>query len=121
MLSRILFTVGAKGGSGKSTAARFIVTYLREHGIDPLLMELDDENPTLFRFFPEALCVPITRKSSHDVLIEKALDGEHTIILADLKAGTGLEVLDWFEDVPFKGARTPRGPLCLPGFDHQFA
>ena len=38
MTSTILFTAGAKGGSGKSTAARFVITYLREHGEDPLLL-----------------------------------------------------------------------------------
>ncbi len=26
----ILFTAGAKGGTGKSTAARFLITWLRE-------------------------------------------------------------------------------------------
>ena len=36
MNSTILFTAGAKGGSGKTTAARFLVTYLREQGADPL-------------------------------------------------------------------------------------
>ena len=53
MNSTILFTAGAKGGSGKTTAARFLVTYLREQGADPLLMDLDDENRTLSRFFPK--------------------------------------------------------------------
>jgi hypothetical protein len=32
MPSKLLFTAGAKGGKGKSTAARFLATYLREHG-----------------------------------------------------------------------------------------
>ena len=31
-MSTIIFTAGAKGGTGKSTAARFLVTYLREEG-----------------------------------------------------------------------------------------
>ena len=105
MNSTIVFTAGAKGGSGKSTAARFLVTYLREQGADPLLMDLDDENKTLSRFFPEAVSVEIKKKSSHDVLIERALSGRHPLILADLKAGTGREVLEWFLDVPFEELR----------------
>ena len=36
-MSTILFTAGAKGGTGKSTAARFLITYLREHGFIVLL------------------------------------------------------------------------------------
>ena len=54
-MPNILFTAGAKGGTGKSTAARFLITYMRKHGADPLLVDLDDENRTLSRFFPEAL------------------------------------------------------------------
>jgi hypothetical protein len=100
-MSNILFTAGAKGGTGKSTAARFLITYLREHGSNPLLLDLDDENRTLSRFFPEAVQIEIKKKSSHDVLIEKALNGE-PLIIADLKAGTGREVLDWWLDVPFE-------------------
>jgi len=105
MSSTILFTAGAKGGSGKSTAARFLVTYLREHGADPFLMDLDDENRTFSRFFPEARSVPIKKKSSHDVLVHNALSGNYPLILADLKAGTGREVLEWFLDVPFEELR----------------
>src|SRR6266516_949075 len=99
-MSTILFTAGAKGGTGKSTAARFLVTYLREHGADPLLLDLDDENRTLSRFFPEALQAEIKKRSSHDILVERALSGD-SLIIADLKAGTGREVLDWWLDVPF--------------------
>ncbi len=99
-MATILFTAGAKGGTGKSTAARFLITYLREHGLDPLLLDMDDENRTLSRFFPEAIQVEIKKKSSHDVLVERALNGD-SLILADLKAGTGREVLDWWLDIPF--------------------
>jgi hypothetical protein len=101
MNSTILFTAGAKGGTGKSTGVRFLVTYLRERGADPLLMDLDDENKTLSRFFPEAITVEIKKKSSHDVLVDTVLNDQHPLILADLKGGTGREVLDWFLDVPF--------------------
>ncbi len=99
-MATILFTAGAKGGTGKSTAVRFLITYLREHGYDPLLLDMDDENRTLSRFFPEAIQVAIKKKSSHDVLVERALNGD-SLILADLKAGTGREVLDWWLDIPF--------------------
>jgi hypothetical protein len=104
-MSNILFTVGAKGGTGKSTAVRFLITYLRQHGSNPLLLDLDDENRTLSRFFPEALQVEIKKGSSHDILVERALNG-NSLIIADLKAGTGREVLDWWLDVPFEELRS---------------
>lgn len=100
-MSNILFTAGAKGGTGKSTAIRFLISYLREHNVNPLLLDLDDENRTLSRFFPEAIRVEIKKRSSHDILVARALD-DHPLIVADLKAGTGREVLDWWLDVPFE-------------------
>jgi hypothetical protein len=106
-MSTIIFTAGAKGGTGKSTAARFLVTYLREHGADPLLLDLDDENRTLSRFFPEAQQVDIKKKSSHDIMVERALNRD-SLIIADLKAGSGREVLDWWLDVPFDELRSRR-------------
>ena len=101
MSCTLLFTAGAKGGSGKTTAAKFLVTYLREHGEIPLLMDLDDENHTLARFFPEALRINLHQEFAQDVVIEKALSREHPFIVADLKAGTGHQVLKWFLDLPF--------------------
>ncbi len=111
-MSTILFTAGAKGGTGKSTAARFLITWLREHGANPLLLDLDDENRTLSRFFPEALHVEIRKKSSHDVLVERALNGD-SLIIADLKAGTGREVLDWWLDVPFDELQSIVRFVCI--------
>ena len=102
MSCTLFFTAGAKGGSGKTTAAKFQITYLREHGEVPLLMDLDDENHTLARFFPEALRINLHQEFAQDVLIEKALSREHEIIVADLKAGTGYEVLKWFLALPFE-------------------
>jgi cellulose biosynthesis protein BcsQ len=45
----LIFTAGAKGGSGKTTAARFLITYLQEKGTSPLILDLDDENHTHHR------------------------------------------------------------------------
>src|SRR5688572_9376744 len=100
-MANVIFTAGAKGGTGKSTAARFLITYLRQYDADPLLLDLDDENKTLSRFFPEAIRVEIKKSSSHDILVEKVLGSDQPLVLADLKAGTGREVLNWFSDVPF--------------------
>ena len=58
-MSTIIFSAGAKGGTGKSTAVRFLTTYLRENGHKPVLLDMDDENRTLSRFFPEAQQIEI--------------------------------------------------------------
>ena len=110
-MSTIIFTAGAKGGTGKSTAVRFVITYLREHGLNPLLLDMDDENRTLSRFFPEARYVEIMKPSSHDVLVEETLSGNN-LIIADLKAGTGKNVLKWWLGVPFHKLKDVRF-ICL--------
>jgi len=99
-MSTVIFTAGAKGGTGKSTVARFLITYLRENGYDPLLLDMDNETKTLSRFFPEAEQIEIRKESSNDVLVERVLDGKK-LIIADLKAGTGRDTLEWWKDVPF--------------------
>ncbi|MBN1568531.1 MAG: hypothetical protein JXA73_11850 [Acidobacteria bacterium] len=111
-MSTIIFTAGAKGGTGKSTATRFMVTCLRERQLAPLIMDLDDENRTISRFFPESLQIEIKKKSSHDVLVEKAMNGD-PLIIADLKAGTGREVLDWWLDVPFDDLKSVVNFVCV--------
>ena len=99
-MSTIIFTAGAKGGTGKSAAIRFLVTYLREQGFNPLLLDMDDENHTLSRFFPEAQRVEIKKLSSNDVLVKTVLEGEE-LVIADLKAGVGRGTLDWWLGLPF--------------------
>jgi len=99
-MSTIIFSSGAKGGTGKSTAVRFLTTYLRENDHKPVLLDMDDENRTLSRFFPEAKLIEITKTSSNDVLVEKVTAGTK-LIIADLKAGTGRDTLKWWLDVPF--------------------
>lgn len=111
-MATVIFTAGAKGGTGKSTAARFLITALRDRQLNPLLLDLDDENRTLSRFFPEAVQIEIRKKSSHDILVERALNGD-PLIIADLKAGTGREVLDWWLDVPFDELRPTVRFVCI--------
>jgi MinD-like ATPase involved in chromosome partitioning or flagellar assembly len=102
MASKILFTAGAKGGTGKSTALRYIIDWLQDAGIEPLLIDADDENSTMSRFFPQALKVEPRRTKSYDVIMNLAERGEHPLMIVDLKAGVGYEMLNWFGDVPFE-------------------
>lgn len=102
MASKILFTAGAKGGTGKSTFLRYLITWLLEALIVPLLLDCDDENSTLSRFFPDARRIVPRRTKSYDALVSLAESGEHPLIIADLKAGVGMDMISWFSDVPFE-------------------
>ena len=94
-------TVGAKGGTGKSTALRYLITYLQEAGIEPFLIDADDENATLFRFFGHAQKIVPRLTKSYDVIINTAEKGLHPLIIVDLKAGVGLEMLQWASILPY--------------------
>jgi len=102
-MATIIFTAGAKGGTGKSTAIRLLITYLREQGFKPLILDMDDESRTLSRYFSDAEQID-TRNPlepfSHDLLVEKAISGEN-LVIADLKGGTGKDTLDWWRMLPF--------------------
>ena len=109
-MSTIIFAAGAKGGTGKSTSICLLTNFLRKQGFNPLLLDMDNENRTLSRFFPEAEKVKLDiididgeyshDEYSNDVLINKALEGEK-LVVADLKAGTGRGTLDWWSKLPF--------------------
>jgi MinD-like ATPase involved in chromosome partitioning or flagellar assembly len=101
MATKILFTAGAKGGTGKSNFLRFGVTWLQENGIEPLLVDADDENATLKRFFPQAMTIEPRRRKAYDLFMNLAETGAHPLIMGDLKSGVGYEMLNWFADVPF--------------------
>jgi cellulose biosynthesis protein BcsQ len=96
MSCTLIFTAGAKGGSSKTMAARFLITYLQEKGTSPLILDLDDENHTLSQFFPEAVQVGIQPEFAHNVLRNTG------IIVADLKAlARVLRFSDGFWSFPF--------------------
>ena len=101
-MSTIIFTAGAKGGTGKSTILRFLITYLRENDFKPTLLDMDDESRTMRRYFAEAEQVEMKKSPSNDVLIQKVVKGGEKLIVADLKAGTGRDTLLWWKDVPFE-------------------
>jgi len=117
-MATIIFTAGAKGGTGKSTILRFLITYLRENGFNPTLLDMDDESRTLARYFPEAERVEMKKVSSNDILIRKVVTEGEKLIIADLKAGTGRDTLKWWTDVPFEELTGVRF-ICIAAITSQ--
>lgn len=115
MNSTLIFTAGAKGGTGKSTAVRFLITYLREKGCAPLLIDMDNESQTLSRFFPEARKINIKDPEnpfSQDILVEAITDEGSNLVVADLKGGVGEDTLEWWNRLPFDELQTVNF-ICL--------
>jgi hypothetical protein len=100
MATKILFPAG-KGGAGKSTYLRLLISWLQEAGIEPYLIDTD-ENMTLCRFFPQAKKIDVRRSKSLDHIVDIAETGAHPLIIVDSKAGAGFDVKNFFETVPFE-------------------
>ena len=96
---RIVFTQGGKGGVAKTELALSLVSWYRQNGHDPVLLDFDVENTNkscLQNFYPEALKFDIHREGALDELFD-ACAGDADIVLADLGAGAGAATSNWFE------------------------
>jgi hypothetical protein len=98
---KILMTAGAKGGTGKSTFSGYVVNWLRNAGVAPYLIDCDDENSTLSRFFETERIAP-TRVKSYYRIIDIAEKGDHPIIVCDLKGGVKNSIMQLVADIPFE-------------------
>ena len=104
MKSTLIFTAGAKGGTGKSTTVNFLINYLYEKGCKPLIIDMDEESKTLSRFFPEARKINTKDQYnpfSQDILVETITDEGNNLVVADLKGGVGEDTLQWWSRLPF--------------------
>jgi hypothetical protein len=65
------------------------------------------------RVFPGGSQSRYPRKSAHDIIVERTLRGD-ALLGADLKAGTGRKVLDWWLDVRFEELQSqPVSFVCI--------
>ncbi|CAF0698011.1 nucleotide-binding protein [Candidatus Methylacidithermus pantelleriae] len=105
MLTLVHMILGTKGGVGKTTLACHLTDYLKTHQVPFALYDGDEENHSLSRFFSEANAINLRNVRSIDTAVSEAESGRHKVVLVDLRAGSGSEVLEWFEDVPFDELR----------------
>ena len=109
---RVIFTMGGKGGVGKTGVMVALAEWFAANGILVTLLDLDTENKqrgSLKHFFNGTVTkVNIHTPAGLDAFIDH-LDGESQIILADMGAGAGQVAEDWFEsmhqDVASTGVR----------------
>jgi MinD-like ATPase involved in chromosome partitioning or flagellar assembly len=99
---RVVFTMGGKGGVGKTGVMIALAEWFRANEISVRLLDLDTENKargSLKHFFNEAVTkVNIHTPAGLDAFVDY-LDGETPIILADMGAGAGQVAADWFESM----------------------
>ena len=109
---RVVFTMGGKGGVGKTGVMVALAEWFANHEIPATLLDLDTENKargSLKHFFTGTVTkVNIHTPAGLDAFVDH-LDGGTPIILADMGAGAGQVAADWFEsmyeDVAAMGVR----------------
>jgi hypothetical protein len=87
VLKRVIFSMGGKGGVGKSTVMAGIAEYLQSLEVSTELLDLDWENKregSLTSWFPEATKIDIRKANAYDILIDRAFRTKTDVVLADL-------------------------------------
>ena len=108
----VVFTMGGKGGVGKTGLMVALAEWFEAHEIPFKLLDLDTENKargSLKHFFNGSVTkVNIHTPAGLDAFVDH-LESGASIILADMGAGSGQVASEWFdamyEDVSTTGAR----------------
>lgn len=97
---RVIFTMGGKGGVGKTGVVVALAEWFATNQIPVTLLDLDTENKargSLKHFFDGSVTkVNINTPAGLDAFVDH-LDGDVPIILADMGAGAGQVAADWFD------------------------
>lgn len=109
---RVVFTMGGKGGVGKTGVVVALAEWFQANEIPVTLLDLDTENKargSLKHFFNGTVTkVDVHTPAGLDAFVDH-LDGGTPIILADMGAGAGQVATGWFdsmyEDVAATGVR----------------
>ena len=99
--ARVVFTMGGKGGCGKSSFASMLTEWYKSKGIDIGLVDMDSENKaqgSLQHFFGEARKTNIQRSRGLDDFLDM-IDGGATIVVADQGSGSGEVSARWFDSL----------------------
>ena len=99
---RVVFTMGGKGGVGKTGFMLALAEWFEAIQIPVTLLDLDTENKawgSLKHFFNGAVIkVNIHTPAGLDAFVDH-LEGGAPIILADMGAGAGQVAADWFDSM----------------------
>jgi MinD-like ATPase involved in chromosome partitioning or flagellar assembly len=99
---RVVFTMGGKGGVGKTGVVVALAEWFEANDIPVTLLDFDTENKargSLKHFFNGTVTkVNIHTPAGLDAFVDH-LDGGSPIILADMGAGAGQVAADWFESM----------------------
>ena len=98
---RVVFTVGGKGGIGKSWLIGLLAQWLEFQRASFQVYDGDEETSTTSRFLSAAKFLAIRSSVEIDQLVQVAAEGQYQTILVDLPARAGDEFQNWFAVVPW--------------------
>ena len=118
---RVIFTMGGKGGVGKTGVVVALAEWFQANEIPVTLLDLDTENKargSLKHFFNGTVTkVDVHTPAGLDAFVDH-LDNGTPIILADMGAGAGQVAAGWFdsmyEDVAATGVRFTAVGIVTP-------
>jgi MinD-like ATPase involved in chromosome partitioning or flagellar assembly len=100
--TRIIFSMGGKGGVGKTSVMASLVEWFDDNGIPVRLLDLDTENKSrgsLSHFHPgRAPKADIHTPAGLDAFIDAVSEGS-PVVVADMGAGAGQVTSEWFDDM----------------------
>ena len=102
MNKRVIFTLGGKGGIGKTFVMVLLAEYFSNHDVPHVILDCDIENKvkgSISSFFPDSRKIDPRKPDGLDAFIDAALDDSSPIVLADLAANTGVDVKRWFAEM----------------------
>jgi len=102
MQKHVIFTMGGKGGVGKTAFMVNLAEYFSFHQINKILIDCDMENKkkgSLSHYFPEAVKINIRKADGLDIFIDATEAAESPVVLADLGAGAGIDLIRWFKEM----------------------
>ena len=98
---RVIFTMGGKGGVGKTGAMLALAEWFQSNEFPITLLDLDSENKaagSLKHYFPDsAHSINIHTPAGLDVFLDYLTEDGPKVILADMGGGSGQVALDWFD------------------------
>lgn len=95
----IVFSIGGKGGTGKSWILTQLVDWYESKQIDFRVFDLDNENNTISRFYPQADYIDVAHEQKIDEMMNEIIDGKEAVYVLDMRAASTTWFEPWFRNI----------------------
>lgn len=99
---RVVFTLGGKGGVGKSWVALLLADWYASRKQNFHAVDLDNENNTLSRFYPDAEFLELSKEKELDAMLNGIVEGDRALTLVDMRAASTDRIQPWLRGVDFE-------------------